>query len=128
VNSDQGFNVDFIRPGNWIVRKADWNIFRKVFNFKYDANRDATHNVEILTRCVIEAANCSVPRSSGNVPRPAVPWWNKECAEAIRLRKRALRILKKYPTTMNLSSSSTASESSTSREGGKEGLLDGIRQ
>ena len=104
IKSDLSFNTDFIREGNWIVHKADWSVFKKSFNFIYDALRGGTKNVEVLTASIVDAAKQSVPVSKGAIRRPAVPWWNEDCAEAIKKRKRALRIFNKFPTASNLAS------------------------
>ena len=44
----------------------------------------------------------SIPQSSGTARHPPVPWWNPDCAVAIRARKRALTLLQHHPTMDNL--------------------------
>ena len=104
IEKDQCIHDNFNRPDAWITRKADWENFKEMFKYIHENNRDASQNIELLTSAIIEAANASVPRSRGTGKRPQVPWWNDECARAITLRKKALRIFNKYPTATNLSS------------------------
>jgi hypothetical protein len=60
--------------------------------------------IQNLTTGIFEAANNSVPHSKGSTLRTPVPWWNEECAKAIILKKKAHKIIKKFPTQRNLSS------------------------
>ena len=45
-----------------------------------------------------DAARCSIPVKQAPM---LVPWWNKECDEAVRNRNVAYRRFKKYPIIFN---------------------------
>jgi len=50
-------------------------------------------------------AEITIPKSS-TVPRKLhKPWWNGECEEALKLRKRALNHFKRNPSQENLTNS-----------------------
>ena len=49
-----------------------------------------------------KAAWCSIPVKQTSRPRMLVPWWNKECDEAVRNRNVAYRRFKKYPVMINV--------------------------
>ena len=75
--------------------KADWNLFKERTSL---VNGDdlAEHStvddlVSLFNNHIRNAADAAIPKSSG-VPKPQrVPWWNQECSEAIRNRKKAQR-------------------------------------
>ena len=104
ITKDGGLNHRLTQPSNWVVRRANWSLFKRNFYFKHDDNVNGVENIKTLTDNILEAADSTVPRSKGRSHRPTVPWWNEECAKAIQVRKRALRIFSKYPTATNLTS------------------------
>ena len=55
-----------------------------------------------FTDAILTAAKASIPQSSGTARHPPVPWWNPDCAVAIRARKRAFTLLQCHPTMDNL--------------------------
>ena len=90
------------RPQRWNIRKADWDKFEAEVEqaLSTDASDHAT--VEDLTGVILCAARKSIPRTSGKPSRTPVPWWSKECQEAIRARRRAFRAFDGHATTENL--------------------------
>ncbi|XP_058817613.1 uncharacterized protein LOC131680914 [Topomyia yanbarensis] len=50
-----------------------------------------------LVAKLVQAAERSIPRTSGKPPPRATHWWNPEVRQAIKDRRKALRILKKTP-------------------------------
>ena len=56
----------------------------------------------MFTRTLLDIATNTIPKSSNNLYRKHNPWFNAECKEAVKCRKRALRKFKKYPTNVNL--------------------------
>ena len=54
-----------------------------------------------FTSSLIELSSKCIPKTSTN-PRKSNPWYNDECKEAIKQRKKALNKFQKYPTKDNL--------------------------
>ena len=59
-------------------------------------------SAEDFTSMVLDSADACIPRTSGQPRRTPVPWWTKECGEAIRARKRAFKKFDRNSTTENL--------------------------
>lgn len=49
-----------------------------------------------------EAACYTIPVKPEPRSRMLVPWWSKECDEAVRSRNKAYRRLRKYPMLVNV--------------------------
>ena len=79
--------------------KADWAKFRRLTCVNSEGNYDdAEVFAEEVTGILQKAANESIPRRSGKIARPPVPWWYQECAVAKRERLRAERAMKRNNT------------------------------
>lgn len=84
----------------WIINKADWEIFTRSVRFPELPN-DIDEAVEVLTSRIIEAANKSIPKTSGNISSKSLPWWNDEIKSAIQEKKHRLNRFRRYPTLEN---------------------------
>jgi hypothetical protein len=64
--------------------------------------RNATDPILKFNDTVISIADETIPKTSTNPKHPGKPWFNDDCKDAIRNRKRAERRFGKYPTLDNL--------------------------
>ena len=91
------------RRSKWKINEADWTKFQNnTDNECVNYNNNIEENIKNITSNILSAAKSSIPFSSGKPKRVPVPWWSAEVAEAIKNRKRALRIFTQYPTQVNL--------------------------
>ena len=91
------------RPQRWNFGKADWTEFQSTLETSILARIETTAmTTEDFTSLVLSSADGSIPRTSGQPRRTPVPWWTKECGDAIRARKRAFRKFDRRSTTENL--------------------------
>lgn len=94
------------RPRTWNIPKANWNLFAlKVEEYLCPLSETATINqlVANFTSGLVKAANEAVGRKSNNPRAHTVPWWNKDCEDAIRESKAAFNRVKRRNTEANLS-------------------------
>lgn len=97
------FSPNVSRPVRWNIRRANWSVFTAAADLEASVHQtDVDSRVQNVTQSIIQAAEKAVPLTSSKPRRIPVPWWNEECSEAVRMRKRALRIFSKRPTTENL--------------------------
>ena len=91
------------RPQRWNLSKADWTGFQSTLETSILARAETLAlTAEDFTSLILTSADGSIPRTSGQPRRPPVPWWTKECGDAIRARKRAFRKFDRSSTTENL--------------------------
>ena len=91
------------RPRRWNFSKADWTGFQSSVETSILARvGTSAMTAEDFTSLVVDSADGCIPRTSGQPRRPPVPWWTKECGNAIRARKRAFRKFDRRSTTENL--------------------------
>src|SRR5215469_1347555 len=79
-------------PSRWCFRRANWALFRnatKIFQSPLSFP-SIDKALEYFLDVVIKASENSIPRVMPS-SKPRVPWWNPECREVIRERKKALR-------------------------------------
>lgn len=84
-------------PQRFIISKADWTYFNLLMDRNYDhlKNQSIEDMTRAFTALVIEAANESIPKSSGAYRPHPVPWWTEACKAAHQNRKAALRRYKR---------------------------------
>ena len=78
----------------WKTHKADWLLYQTLAETKFDYN---TENLDIhqhenqFVSILNEIATQSIPQTKAGTktPRKIVPWWNRECDQAIRKRESA---------------------------------------
>ena len=91
------------RPPRWNVARANWAEFQTLIETAVLSRADpSAMSAESFTTMLLESADECVPKTSGQPRRTPVPWWTKECADAIRARKRAFRKFDRRSTTENL--------------------------
>ena len=91
------------RPQRWNLRKADWVKFQSSLEAAIVARAGASPiTVEEFTSLLLSCADGCIPKTSSQPRRTPVPWWTKECRDAIRARKRAFKKFDRRATTENL--------------------------
>lgn len=88
----------------WLLDKADWPKFTSLATPPQKSPSDLSieEGCESILNAITQAANTSIPKTSGSPKRPTVPWFNKQCKEAIKYRRRAYKKFQKHMTTENL--------------------------
>lgn len=84
------------KVSRWIMEEANWETYQNTINF--DETDDPQEQIREITNKIIKAAESSIPKTKNtknNNNRKKVPWWNEEVAKAIKMRRKALRALKK---------------------------------
>ena len=91
-----------MRVPEWVIQRADWDVFQQAVVLREESFRDVDAMVAHFTDVVITAANIAIPTIGGKLRRPPVPWWKEDCARAVKARKRAQSKLNRSPTIENL--------------------------
>lgn len=82
----------------WIFQKADWPMFGSLCD-SYFAQIDWEDDVENvnnnITKSIIQAANETIPKSTGSGRKKQARFWNEKCSQAVKARddaKKSLRV------------------------------------
>ena len=80
----------------WKFGRANWGMFQSFIRVLGNSlNVDGFTDVEVfndeVVSAIIQAAEASIPKSAGRGTRKSVPWWNEECSEAIKVRNKAYK-------------------------------------
>jgi ribonuclease HI len=85
------------------MNSADWNSYQ--YHAKITKEMVEKHpideSVRLITNTIISAAEASIPKTSGRPRRQMKPWWNENCKQTYKEKRRAFGIFKRYPTTEN---------------------------
>ena len=87
------------------LNKADWQGYEEHCRGRIRDEavfREGTCPVESLTHILNDIVEDCIPKSDARNRRRKVPWFNNECREAKRRRKRALHRFRRTPTLANL--------------------------
>ncbi|KAG0431609.1 hypothetical protein HPB47_021621, partial [Ixodes persulcatus] len=92
------------RTPRWKLEKADWATFKKESELHSDtlASLDVEEACEVLTNVIVQAAQRSIPKTSGRLPSKPKPWWNEECSLARKRQNCAWTIVRGYPNVENV--------------------------
>ena len=87
----------------WKLNKANWEVFQSLCTdtLTLENVKDSSDPISDFTSSLIDISTKCIPKTSTN-PTKSNPWYNDECKEAIKTRKKALNKFKKYPTKDNL--------------------------
>ena len=87
----------------WKLNKANWEVFQSLCTdtITLESFKDSSDPLSDFTSSLIDISSKCIPKTSTN-PTKSNPWYNDECKEAIKTRKKALNKFKKYPTKDNL--------------------------
>ena len=84
------------------TEKADWIKFNELTsNFSSENPDNINQETDELTSFIIQAARQSIPISNRTSNKTPVPWWNTDCTNCYRERKRAERANKRNPCMAN---------------------------
>ncbi len=83
---------------HWNFRKADWAKFEILCENRITEDMD----IDSFTMELQKITEESIPKSSSTKQKPRYPWFNEDCKEAIKSRRKALDYFKKYPSGTNL--------------------------
>ena len=92
-------------PQKWSFSSADWEKFRRVSDQEMEkvyVSEDVEELNESVCQAILEAAKQSMQKKGGKHRKKIVPWWTKECDEAIKARNKAFKVLKKNNNFQNL--------------------------
>lgn len=87
----------------WNIEKADWILFSTLaIPPQVSVNSlDVNNGCKAITESILSAAESAIPRTGNFLKRPSVPWFSKECKEAVKKRRTALKNFQKNMTTAN---------------------------
>ncbi|KAG1663708.1 RNA-directed DNA polymerase from mobile element jockey [Nymphon striatum] len=94
------------RPQRWKLHKADWTMFKQLCaeQLNISSFAEISDQYSEFITILLEVAEISIPKTSQYPKRFNKPWFNKDCKDAVRERKRVLRKFSLRPTSDNLSS------------------------
>ncbi|KAG1655164.1 RNA-directed DNA polymerase from mobile element jockey [Nymphon striatum] len=94
------------RPQRWKLHKADWTMFKQLCaeQLNISSFAEISDQYSEFITILLEVAEISIPKTSQYPKRFNKPWFNKDCKDAVRERKRLLRKFSLRPTSDNLSS------------------------
>uniref|UniRef100_T1I2R8 Endo/exonuclease/phosphatase domain-containing protein n=1 Tax=Rhodnius prolixus TaxID=13249 RepID=T1I2R8_RHOPR len=75
----------------WSLKRAQWEKFASMANFRDQEFNNIDEEAEYITKVLVDAAETSIPKTSVTLKKTPAPWWNGECKNAIKNRKKALR-------------------------------------
>ena len=92
------------RPTRYKFDKADWPRYEQMCreNLQTKMIRNSTDPILKFNETVISIADETIPKTSTNPKHPGKPWFNDECKDAIKNRKRPNDGSKNIPTSDNL--------------------------
>ncbi|XP_055605828.1 uncharacterized protein LOC129753998 [Uranotaenia lowii] len=82
------------RP-RWKYDNADWPGYQLDVDSLLSSHNPAC--IPTFSTIILKSAEKHIPRTSGIPGKSAVPWWTPEVREAIKLRRKRLRTLKRIP-------------------------------
>ena len=90
------------RPSHWIMKKANVDSFDQLCNQRFQP--DLTNHEQPMTEftsILTEIAKASIPKSSAYPKRIPVPWYDDQCKNALKERKKACNSFKNNPSIEN---------------------------
>lgn len=92
----------------WKFDRADWDKFKQIIEdmltekeMSPPSELSIDEKMDSFVEIILEAAEQSIPKTSGKPWKYRTPWWNKECQEALKNSKRAFNRYKRHPSTFN---------------------------
>jgi hypothetical protein len=89
---------------NWKLSKTDWNLLEKLCDEKIKEDTLTNVNDPILkfSTILLQIGEKCIPKTSTNPKKIKKPWFNGDCDEAIKNRKKAEKRFNLYPLNTNL--------------------------
>ncbi|GBN43114.1 hypothetical protein AVEN_100032-1 [Araneus ventricosus] len=75
------------RPPKYILNAANWQKFTSLANINSDTIKSSSieQALSYIVNTIIEAADSSIPKTSGKRKNQNKPWWNAECQQAYKI-------------------------------------------
>ncbi|GBM37201.1 RNA-directed DNA polymerase from mobile element jockey [Araneus ventricosus] len=91
------------RPPKYISNAANWQLFTSLANINSDIIKSSTIDqaIDYVVNVIIEAADNSIPKTSGMRRKQNKPWWNADCQQARKKQKKAWGVFRRHPSTTN---------------------------
>ncbi|GBN58645.1 hypothetical protein AVEN_243503-1 [Araneus ventricosus] len=91
------------RPPKYIFNAANWHKFTSLANINSDIIKSSTIDqaIDYVVNVIIEAADNSIPKTSGMRRKQNKPWWNAHCQQARKKQKKAWGVFRRHPSTAN---------------------------
>ena len=84
----------------WNFKRANWDKYESLSEQLSPELMEGLDMDHFTSTLQIIAEEC-IPKSSAIKKKPRYPWFNNDCKNAIKLRRKSLKIFKKYPTNEN---------------------------
>jgi len=94
---NENIQSENIHVPRWNFKKADWKGFELFCDaqfMKFNVNNDIEQMVQSINDIIIKASEIYIPKTKNSTKNP-VPFWNDECDESIKERKKIRRKLEK---------------------------------
>ena len=100
----QNQNVQLDSHIRFKTEKADWQTYYEMTNMQIFEGNLPTLEIQLneIEDKIITAATACMPMTSGKRNKPSKPWWNNECRDAVKERKRALDSVRRTPSRGNI--------------------------
>ena len=93
-----------LKHQRWKFKHADWNTFMALSALHLNKNSFESENpIPDFSNTLLEIAEKTIPKSSIS-SKPRKPWFDEECKQAIKSRKKAEKSFRRTLTQSNLSS------------------------
>ncbi|GBN64791.1 putative RNA-directed DNA polymerase from transposon X-element, partial [Araneus ventricosus] len=91
------------RPPKYVLNAANWKKFTSLANINSETIKSSSieQALSYIVKTIIEAADSSIPKTSGKRRKQNKPWWNADCQQAYKIQRKAWGIFRRYPTTQN---------------------------
>ncbi|GBM29936.1 RNA-directed DNA polymerase from mobile element jockey, partial [Araneus ventricosus] len=91
------------RPPKYVLNAANWQKFTSLANINSETIKSSSieQALSYIVNTIIEAADSSIPKTSGKRRKQNKPWWNAECQQAYKIQRKAWGIFRRYPTPQN---------------------------
>ena len=89
----------------WNFKKADWSEFSRICEMELTPEIIENINddkADIFTSTLHFISEITIPKTSAVPKKLHKPWWNDECEEAYKARKKSLHFFRKHPSHDNL--------------------------
>ena len=93
-----------LKHQRWKFKQADWNTFKALSALHLNKNSFESENpIPDFSNILLQIAEKTIPKSSTS-SKPRKPWFDEECKQAIKSRKKAEKSFRRTLTQSNLSS------------------------
>jgi len=86
------------------IDKANWELYRSSVlksNLYDEKIEDLESSYNKFKSLILEARDLAIPKRSNNFKHKYTPYWNKECSDAKKNKKNAMKILRKNNSVLN---------------------------